>query len=125
MATKQFQLLLTVFFSLFCFTLIAQYGSYTKPPKEIADMLLAKPTPAVSIDDKGEWILFGDVNTYPPVEELARPELKIAGLRINPANFAPGRQNFATNLYLKNIPGNKEFNGFTFSIICRKYFPES
>lgn len=28
-------------------------GVYQVPPKEIADMLLAKPTPAVRVDSKG------------------------------------------------------------------------
>jgi dipeptidyl aminopeptidase/acylaminoacyl peptidase len=88
--------------------LFAQDG-YKQPPKDIADMLLAKPTPNVSLDDKAEWMLFTESSSYPSVEELARPELKIAGLRINPANFAPSRQNFVTNLYLKNIASGKEF----------------
>src|SRR5262249_16843016 len=44
----------------------------------------------------------------PSVEELARPELKIAGLRINPNNFALSRQNFINNIYLKNRQAGKE-----------------
>lgn len=83
--------------------------SYKVPPKDIADMLLAKPAPGVSIDDKGEWMLLTESNSYPSVEELARPELKIAGLRINPANFAPSRQNFINNIWLKNISSGKEY----------------
>src|SRR5437868_6627977 len=83
-------------------------GSYKMPPKDIADMLLAKPTPNVSIDDKGQWMLFSEVSLYPSVEELARPELKIAGLRINPSNFAPSRQNYINNFYLKNLSTGKE-----------------
>ncbi|MBM3416162.1 MAG: S9 family peptidase [Bacteroidetes bacterium] len=82
--------------------------SYKLPPKDIADMLLAKPAPGVSVDDKGEWMLLTESSSYPSVEELARPELKIAGLRINPANFAPSRQTFINNLYLKNISSGKE-----------------
>ena len=82
---------------------------YKLPPKDIADMLLAKPTPNISIDDKAEWMLFTESSSYPSVEELARPELRIAGLRINPANFAPSRQNFITNIYLKNISTGKEY----------------
>lgn len=82
--------------------------SYKTPPKDMMDMLLAKGAPGVSIDDKGEWMLLTESNSYPSVEELARPELKIAGLRINPANFAPSRQNFVNNLYLKNISSGKE-----------------
>ena len=84
-------------------------ASYQLPPKAIMDMLLAKPTPNVSVDDKAEWMLFSESNSYPSVEELARPELKIAGLRINPANYAPSRQNFINNLYLKNISTGKEY----------------
>ena len=83
-------------------------AAYKLPPKDIADMLLAKPTPNVSIDDKGEWMLMLESASYPSVEELARPELKIAGLRINPANYAPSRQNFITNLSLRQIGSGKD-----------------
>lgn len=82
--------------------------AYKTPPKDIVDMLLAPPTPNVSVDDKGEWMLFSAANSYPSVEELARPELKIAGLRINPANYAPSRQTYINNIYLKNIKSGGE-----------------
>jgi dipeptidyl aminopeptidase/acylaminoacyl peptidase len=84
-------------------------AAYKTPPKDITDMLLAKPTPNISIDDKGVWMLFTESSSYPSVEELARPELKIAGLRINPANFAPSRQNFVNAIYLKNSSTGKEY----------------
>jgi hypothetical protein len=45
--------------------------SYQQPPKAMADLLLAKPTPTVSIDSKAEWMLLSDRNSYPSVEELA------------------------------------------------------
>lgn len=82
--------------------------AYKVPPKTISDMLLAKPAPNVSVDEKGQWMLLTEASTYPSVEELAQPELKIAGLRINPKNYAPSRQNFINNLYLKNIATGKE-----------------
>ena len=84
-------------------------AGYKLPPKEIADLLLAKPTPAVSIDDKAEWMLLSERNPYPTVEELGQPELRIAGLRLNPANFSPSRQTFINNFRLKNIKAGKEF----------------
>ncbi|RZL51872.1 MAG: S9 family peptidase, partial [Pedobacter sp.] len=83
--------------------------SYQTPPKEIADLLLAKPTPGVSIDGKAEWILFSERNSYPSVEELAMPEYRIAGLRLNPNNYSPSRQNFINNFSLKNIKSNQTF----------------
>ena len=76
---------------------------YQTPPKVMADLLLAKPTPSVLIDSKGEWMVLLERNSYPSVEELAQPEYKIAGLRINPNNFAPSRQNFIRNFSVKNI----------------------
>ncbi|MCJ8209519.1 prolyl oligopeptidase family serine peptidase [Mucilaginibacter sp. RS28] len=83
--------------------------SYQMPPKEMADLLLAKPTPGVSIDSRAEWMLLSDRNSYPSVEELARPELRIAGLRINPNNFALSRQNFISGFTLKNIKTGQSF----------------
>jgi dipeptidyl aminopeptidase/acylaminoacyl peptidase len=84
-------------------------GSYKMPPKAIADMLLAKPSPNVSVNNKGEWMVLSDISLYPSVEELARPELRIAGLRINPNNYAPSRQNYISNIWLKNISTGKEY----------------
>jgi dipeptidyl aminopeptidase/acylaminoacyl peptidase len=82
---------------------------YQLPPKDIADLLLAKPTPLISVDDKGEWMLLIGRNSYPSVEELAQPEQRIAGLRFNPANFSPSRQNFISDLSLKNLRTGKEY----------------
>lgn len=81
--------------------------NYQMPPKAITDLLLAKPTPAVSIDSKAEWMLFSERNSYPSVEELAMPEYRIAGMRINPNNYSPSRQTFINNFNLKNIKTGK------------------
>jgi dipeptidyl aminopeptidase/acylaminoacyl peptidase len=87
----------------------AQNTGYQLPPKDIADLLLAKPTPLISVDHKGEWMLVIGRNSYPSVEELAQPELRIAGLRFNPNNFSPSRQNFISDLALKNLRTGKEY----------------
>ena len=83
--------------------------SYQTPPKDIVDLLLAKPTPAVRIDSKAEWMLLSERNSYPTVEELGQPENRIAGLRLNPNNFSPSRQAFINNFTLKNIKIDKEY----------------
>ena len=72
-------------------------------------MLLARPTPAVIPDSHGDWLILAETALYPSVEELARPEYRIAGLRINPANFAPSRQNFVSNISLKIHGRAKQF----------------
>ncbi len=82
---------------------------YKTPPKEIFDLVMAKPTASVSFDHNGEWMLIMERSSMPSVEELAQPELRIAGLRINPNNFGPSRSTYFTSLVLKNIKSGKEF----------------
>jgi dipeptidyl aminopeptidase/acylaminoacyl peptidase len=82
--------------------------SYQTPPPAISGLLLAKPTPLVSFDSRANWILLGERNSYPSVEELGQPELKIAGLRLNPTNFSPSRQNYIHQFRLKDIQNNTE-----------------
>ncbi|WP_316793893.1 alpha/beta hydrolase family protein [Pedobacter frigoris] len=80
---------------------------YQTPPQAMADLLLAKPTPGVSIDGKAEWMLLSNRNSYASVEELAMPEYRIAGLRINPNNYSPSRQVFINSFSIKNIKSGK------------------
>ena len=96
--------------SFFCFLLftaastIAQdVSGYQLPPKEIADMLLAPLAPAVQVDGNLKYMVQFQRSQYPTVEELGQPEAKIAGLRINPNNFSPTRQNYIKSISVENI----------------------
>ncbi|RZK48038.1 MAG: S9 family peptidase [Pedobacter sp.] len=81
--------------------------TYKTPAQAITDLVLAKPTPGTSIDSKAQWILFSERNSLPSVEELAMPELKLAGMRINPNNFSPSRQTYINSYSIKNIKSGK------------------
>lgn len=81
---------------------------YMVPPKEIYDLVMAKPTPGVSFDTKGQYMLVMDRSNMPTVEDLAQPELRIAGLRINPNNFGPSRAAYTTNIIVKNVLSGTE-----------------
>ena len=95
-------------FSFICvFAKAQESSSYQKPAKEVADLLLAPPTPTISVDGKAQYMLVMDRSFYPTVEELGQPEFKIAGLRINPNNFSLSRQNFIKQLSLKNLVTGK------------------
>ena len=85
-------------------------SGYQLPPKDIADLLLAIPTPNVSVDSKGEWMLLSERNSYPTVEELGQPEIRVAGIRLNPNNFSPSRQAYINNFTLKNIKASKTYS---------------
>ena len=91
-------------------TLFAQDAiEYQNPPKEIYDLVMAKPTPGVSLDSKGQYMLILERSSMPSVEDLAQPELRIAGLRINPNNFGPSRSAYTTNIIIKEVATAKEF----------------
>jgi len=82
---------------------------YKTPPTAIYDLVMAKPTPAVSFDHKGEWMVILERSSMPSVEDLAQPELRIAGLRINPNNFGLSRTPFIVNIIFKNIKTGTEY----------------
>jgi dipeptidyl aminopeptidase/acylaminoacyl peptidase len=83
---------------------------YQVPPKIIADLLLAPPTPAISVNGTAKYMLVMERNSYPTVEELGQPELKIAGLRINPLNASLTRQTYINRLVLKQVGSDKNID---------------
>ncbi|MFM1795277.1 MAG: hypothetical protein RL642_1662, partial [Bacteroidota bacterium] len=83
-------------------------GSYQLPPKDIMDLVLADPAPTMSVDGKAKMMLLMGRSSYPLVEELGQAEVRLAGLRLNPNNFSPTRQNYIKSLKLKNIQEDKE-----------------
>ncbi|HRI80456.1 MAG TPA: S9 family peptidase, partial [Cyclobacteriaceae bacterium] len=82
---------------------------YQRPPEEIAKLVEAPLTPAVTLSPDKSWMALMDRSDYPSIEELSRPELRIAGLRINPDNFGPSRNNFFIGLKFKNLKDMKEY----------------
>lgn len=84
--------------------------TYQRPPAVMEELLLAKPTPSVSVERNGEWMILTERDSYAPVEELAQPELRIAGLRLNPRNFGPSRAAYGTGLQLKRIKTKEVFS---------------
>lgn len=99
--------LLTVFLCIVFFVFAQDDFKYQAPPKDIQDLVLSKPTPSVLIDDKAEWMLLLERSDFPTIEELSQPELRIAGLRINPNNYGPSRAGSSVNIQIKNIKENK------------------
>lgn len=88
--------------------LFAQVG-YQRPPEEIAKLVEAPLTPAVALSPDKSWMALLDRSDFPTIEELSRPELRIAGLRINPENFGPSRTNPFIGLKFKNLKDMKEY----------------
>lgn len=85
----------------------AQTG-YQKPPKSITDLVNAPTTPSVSFSKDGDWMLLLERADNPSIEDLSQPELRIAGLRINPATSGPSRGRGVENIKIKMTQGGEE-----------------
>jgi dipeptidyl aminopeptidase/acylaminoacyl peptidase len=94
-----------VFFLLWSLTTLAQDDNgYQAPPKPLADLVTAAPTPTVSVDSKGNWMLLMVRNTATTtIAELSEPEYRLAGLRLNPATNGPSRARYINNLILRKV----------------------
>lgn len=104
-------LLFTIALSLFITTGFGQDAvSYQLPPQAMSELLLAPANPVINVSNNGDWMLIMQPSSYPSVEELAQPELRIAGLRINPNNFSLSRGSYYTSFRLKNIRSGDEYD---------------
>ncbi|CAJ2631926.1 unnamed protein product [Trifolium pratense] len=76
---------------------------YRVPPPEIRDIVDAPPVPALSFSPFRDKIIFLKRRSLPPLTELARPEEKLAGLRIDGHCNSRSRMSFYTGLGIHQI----------------------
>jgi len=65
---------------------VPAHAGYAVPPPELLKVLKAPPPPTPSADPTGRRLLLTTAQTYPSIERVARPYLKLAGVRLEPAN---------------------------------------
>jgi dipeptidyl aminopeptidase/acylaminoacyl peptidase len=82
--------------------------TWRKPPKDILDVLNAPVTPQVSFSPAADYALLLTGVRHPPLEDLAQPMLRLAGLRINPAVNGPHAAPYYTGYVLKKLPEGTE-----------------
>lgn len=101
--------------------------TYQTPPKSIADLFTAPATPSVTFNKDGSMMMILDRTEAPSIEDLAQPELRIGGIRINPAISGPSRAGGFTNIkikktrsgeeiQIKGLPSNPKMNSFSLSL---------
>lgn len=81
----------------------AQETQYQRPPAEIEEVVLAKLSPVSMISPDNRWMLQLERSPFRTVAQLAQPELKLAGVRINPATFGGSRQTEYTGVSVMDI----------------------
>lgn len=80
---------------------------YQKPSPEIVNVLLAPAPPMAFVNPQGTEMLLAEPVRYPPISELARPMLRIAGVRMDPANFGQHAPQRFTHLSLVNVANGR------------------
>ena len=92
---------------MFAAILIAD-DDYKMPPKAIVDIVDAPKTPNISISPNKKYVLFLGKPSLLSIKELSQPELRLAGIRINPATNGRSRASTYNSIKLKNIKSGKE-----------------
>jgi dipeptidyl aminopeptidase/acylaminoacyl peptidase len=74
----------------------------------MADLVDAPRRPGAVISDDRSWVALLHRPGAPGIAELAQPEEKLAGLRINPAIFAPSRSTGYTGIELRSLKSEEK-----------------
>ena len=88
-------------------SLAAQDG-YRQPPAAIARILDAPLTPVVSVSPDRARLVLLERPSMPSIEEVAAPELRLAGIRLNPRTNAPSRLPTYTGLSVLPVTGGTD-----------------
>lgn len=81
---------------------------YQKPPKEILEVADYERAPIPKMDSKLTKMVLNHYNTYDTLEDLAMPELRLAGLRINPITRIESTMSYYNNLTFKDFKSREE-----------------
>lgn len=81
---------------------------YRMPSPDLAAIVDAPPTPGVSLSPERDWMLLMHRPSLPPIDELAEPELRLAGIRIKPTTNGPSRSGWFNGLTVKDVDGSTE-----------------
>ena len=101
--------LLSVFLSAFVFSINAQLDvSYQKPPKEILELVDIDPTPYLYMDAEGDKGVFISRDAFKSLEDLAQDEVRLGGLRIDPATNGKSRKTYYKAIAIQNLKSGEK-----------------
>ncbi len=83
---------------------VAQDG-YRQPPTAVARILDAPALPSVVVTPDRTHLLLLERPGLPSIAEIAAPEYRVAGIRLDPRTSGPSRQNPARGLSVMSIDG--------------------
>ena len=90
---------------LFCFSIIKSQGNYIyqRPPNEILELVDVSLPPRVLIDENKKFMVHLYRDSYKSIIDLSNPEIKLAGLRLNPNSNSRSRTNYYNNVMISKM----------------------
>lgn len=82
--------------------------TYQIPPQEISDLITVPYTPLARLSPDRQWMILLGRPSLPPIEEVAKEELRLAGLRINPQTNGSSRSLYYNKITRKSLVDGKE-----------------
>jgi dipeptidyl aminopeptidase/acylaminoacyl peptidase len=77
--------------------------TYKMPPPEVAALVDAPANPAMTLSPDRSIALLLHGRGVPTISDLAQPEYRLAGIRINPRTNGPSRSGYTTRIVIKNL----------------------
>jgi dipeptidyl aminopeptidase/acylaminoacyl peptidase len=85
-------------------------AQYQMPPAALQAIVDAPRAPALTLSPKRNLATMVETPALPGIADVAQPELKLAGLRLNPRTYSPSRFTFGSNLKLLDIDSGKQID---------------
>ena len=79
------------------------YAQYQLPPAPLQVIVDAPRAPSMSLSPRRNLVAMIATPALPGINEVAQPELKLAGMRINPRTYSPSRFSFGLDLALLDV----------------------
>ncbi|MBO9540461.1 prolyl oligopeptidase family serine peptidase [bacterium] len=86
---------------------LAQVPTYQLPAPELARIVDAPLPPSISIGPDNRTLLLMERRSLPSILEVSQPELKLAGLAVNPKTNGESRVNYVSGLAFQALPDGK------------------
>jgi dipeptidyl aminopeptidase/acylaminoacyl peptidase len=98
------------YFSVLCVLLLSSLVAtgqenlvYQQPPREILDLVNVPLAPSVLMDESRNWMVLLYRDPFKSISELSQPEMRLAGLRINPVTHIGSRVTYYKSIGLKDL----------------------
>lgn len=78
-------------------------SSYKEPSDVLKRLFLPPKDPSLTLSSDYQWLIITQEPPLPSIEQLAKPEEKLAGIRFDPALFTPSRLDYATSLTMQHM----------------------